>query len=272
MPKLAIQEDMLPGRTIDEQTANAKYLDLSGIEFWADGLTDRIPDVITAMNAHDMAACGVNLGRLDGYLYPDLETRELAISRMRQAMADAIDLEAEYVSFVPHYGAPVMPDLTPHQTPYALEQEMMIWLLRTISDLAYALGIQLYMQPINHYESHFMTRVDQAKYYRKKIKDHPHVKIAPNLFHMALEEDDINSTLTTHQDDIGMIYLSDHNRKLPGQGLIPFDTFGKTLKSIAYNGWLVLECGHPGHNYQMAYAYFDALPACHQNLKHFGII
>ena len=55
-------------------------------------------------------------------------------------MADAVDLEAEYVSFVPHFGATAMPDLTPYQTPLDLEKEMMIWLLRTVSDLAYAMG------------------------------------------------------------------------------------------------------------------------------------
>lgn len=238
MPKLAIQEDMLPGRNIIEQLTNASHLQLSGVEFWADGLTTRIPEIADALEKTDMLACGVNLGRMDGYLSPDLHARESAISRMRQAMADAIDLNAEYVSFVPHYGATQMPDLTPYHTPLDLEKEMMIWLLRTVSDLAYALGIQLVMQPINRYESHFMNRVEQAKFFRQKIKDHPHVMIAPNLFHMALEEDNIFKTLKTYEADIGTLYLSDSNRRLPGQGLIPFDKVGETLKTINYEGWL----------------------------------
>ena len=267
MPKLAIQEDMLPGRSIDERCSNAKHLGLSGIEFWSDDLGERLPEIVTALEATDLSACGVNLGRRDGYLSPDFQTREDAIGRMRQAMADAVDLDAEYVSFVPHYGAPVMPDLTPYHSPIDLEKEMMIWLLRTVSDLAYAIGTQLLMQPINRYETHFMNRVEQAKFFRKKIKDHPHVKIAPNLFHMALEEDDINSTLQTHQEDIGVIYVSDSNRRLPGQGLIPFDAIGETLKSIEYEGWLILECGQPGRNHSNAYTYYDALPVCREMLE-----
>jgi len=272
MPKLAIQEDMLPGRTVHERLSNAKRLNLSGVEFWADDVTERVPDIANALTEHGLSACGINLGRIDGYLSPDLQIREQAIGAMRQAMADAVDLNAEYVSFVPLFGATSMPDLTPYRSPIDLEKEMMIWLLRTVSDLAYAIGTQLLMQPINHYETHFMNRVEQAKFFRHKIKDHPHVKIAANLFHMALEEDDIHATLEAHQDDIGVIYVADSNRRLPGQGLIPFDMLGKTLKTINYDGWMVLECGTPQNNHAIAYQYYDAMPACCDLLKTHGMI
>ena len=272
MRKLAIQEDMLPGKSAHERLSNAKRLNLSGVEFWADGLTDRVPEIADALQQTGISACGVNLGRLDGYLSADWQTREDAISAMRQAMANAVDLEAKYVSFIPHYGAPDMPDLTPYHSPIDLEKEMMIWLLRTVSDLAYALGTQLLMQPINRYETHFMNRVEQARYFRKKVKDHPHIKIAPNLFHMALEEDDINTTLTAHKDDIGVIYLSDSNCRLPGQGLIAFDAIGETLKAMEYDGWLVLACGRPGQNHAMAYQYYDALPTCCEMLQKNSIV
>lgn len=272
MSHLAIQEDMLPGRTVLERLENAKYLGLSGVEFWAEGLTARVPEIAPALQQSGMKATGVNLGRLDGYLSPDWETRDNAVSTMRQAMADAIDLGADYVTFVPHYGAPTMPDLTPYHTPLDLEKEMMVWLLRTVSDLAYALGTNLYMQPVNHYESHFMTRMDQAKHFRTKIKDHPHVKVASNLFHMAMEEDDIFATLLKYKDDIGMIYLADSNRRLPGQGLIDFHKVGETLKAMDYQGWLVLECGRPQQNHNVAYRYFDGLPACSGMLKNCKVV
>lgn len=271
MPKLAIQEDMLPGRTVHERLSNAKRLNLSGVEFWANDVTERVPEIATALQDNQLSACGINLGRIDGYLSPDLQTRERAIGMMRQAMADAVDLNADYVSFVPLFGATMMPDLTPYRTPIDLEKEMMIWLLRTVSDLAYAIGTQLLMQPINHYETHFMNRLEQAKFFRTKVKDHPHVKIAANLFHMALEEDDIHTSLKTHQDDIDVIYLADSNRRLPGQGLIPFNAVGETLKAMNYEGWLVLECGNPQHNQASAYQYYDGFPACHTMLKQFNM-
>ncbi len=269
MPQLAIQEDMLPGRTIHERLSNAKRLGLSGVEFWADDLGQRVPDIVDALEKTSLSACGVNLGMSDGYLSADLDTREQAIGKMRQAMADAVDLEADYVSFVPHYGKSDMPDLTPYSTKIDLQKEMMIWLLRTVSDLAYAIGTLLVMQPVNHYETDFMTTVAQAKFFRKKIKNHPDVKIAPNLFHMTLEEDNLLDTLSSHADDIGMLYIADSNRRLPGQGFLPWDKIGTTLKTMDYKGWLVLECGHPGHNHDNAYQYYDGLPACLDILDNF---
>ena len=252
---LAIQEDMLPGRTVLQRLEHAQQLGFQGVEFWADGLTERVPEIYDALQATGLNASGVNLGQGDGYLAPDLPTREAAIGRMRQAMADAVDLNAEHVIFVPCLGTSGMPDLTPYRSPLKLEQEMMIWLLRTVSDLAYAIGVTLHMQPVNRYETRFMTRLDQAAYFLEKIKNNPHVKIAANLFHMALEEADIDEALNDHLEHIGYIYLADSNRRLPGQGLINFAGVGGTL--VNYSGWLTLECGQPSTNKYNAPKFFE---------------
>ena len=272
MPKLAIQEDMLPGQTVHERLSNARHLGLDGVEFWADRLDARLPEIADALAASGMAACGVNLGQGGGWLAADFQTRQQAIDAMRQAMTGALDLEAEYVSFVPHYGPSDLPDLTPYAAPTDLQNELMIWLLRTVSDLADALDTQLAMQPVNHYETDFMTRVKQAGRFRKKVSSHPQITIAPNLYHMALEETDLLAALHAHQDDIGVIYLADSNRRLPGHGFLPFADIGKTLKAMKYEGWLVLECGQPGSNQDQAFQYYDQLPDCRRFLQANAVI
>lgn len=241
--KFAVQEHMLHGRHIVDKLAHARQIGVVGIEFFAAGLTDRVPEIGAAMEGSGIRASAVNLGRMDGYLSPVLAEREMAISAMRQAMADAVDLGAEHVVFVPHFGAPRMPDLTPYRSPLELESEMMIWLLRTVSDLAYAIGVELDMLPVNHYESHFMNRVEQAAFYRHKIKDHFHVKIAANVFHMAMEDWDITRALREHGQHIGYVYLSDSNCRLPGQGMTDFAAVAAALRDINYTGWLILSCG-----------------------------
>lgn len=261
MFRIAIQEDMLPGRSVRERLENAHRLGLDGVEFWAEGLTPRVPEIAQALADTGLAAAAVNLGRSDGYLSPLLAEREAAIGRMRQAMADAVDLAAEHVIFVPLWGPPRMPDLTPYRAPVELEGEMMVWLLRTVSDLAYALGVNLHMQPVNRYESYFMNRLEQAAAFRTKIKKHPHILVAPNLFHMALEEDDLLAALRSHHKHTGYLHLADHNRRLPGQGLIDFRALLSLLRELAYTGWLTLECGRPGHNAASALACYRDLPA-----------
>jgi sugar phosphate isomerase/epimerase len=269
--RFAIQEDMLAGRTLRARLQHAREMGFAGVEFWSDGLTARVPEVAEALSASGLCASSVNMGRVDGFLYPDARARDRAVSAMRQAFADALDIGAAGVTFVPHYGANHQPDLTPFKTPIEIEYELMVWLLRGVSDLAYAIGVDLYMQPLNRYETHFMNRVDQAVHFRRQIKDHPHVKVAANLFHMALEEmmpiDTLRTALQADSHDIGVIYLADSNRRVPGHGLLDFRAVMAVLKDCGYQGWLTLECGTPGQNHEYANDFADALPACLAQLK-----
>lgn len=240
--KFAVQEHLLSGRSVVDKLKHAQALGLNGIEFFAEGLTERVPEIVAALEQTGLQVAAVNLGRRDGYLSPLLVEREQAISTMRQAMADALDLGAYHVVFVPHLGAPRMPDLTPYRAPIELDSEMMIWLLRTVSDLAYAIGVELDMLPVNHYESYFLNRLDQAAFFRRKIKDHAHVKVAANLFHLALEEPDIIGALREHAKHLSYVYLADHNGRLPGQGMMDFAAVTTVLREIEYDGWLTFTC------------------------------
>jgi sugar phosphate isomerase/epimerase len=272
MMRIAIQEDMLPGRSIVEKLHNARMLNFSGVEFWAPGLTERVPEIAAALEQTGVLAAAVNLGRRDGYLSPDLHERERGISEMRQAMTDAVDIGAEHVVFVPHFGGPRMPDLTPYRSPIELESEMMIWLLRTVSDLAYAIGVELDMLPINRYETYFMNRLEQAALFRRKIKDHPHVKIAAGLFHMAMEETNLFEAMRTHGKHIGYIHLSDSNHRLPGQGMMDFSGTAEVLREIDYHGWLTYSCGEPGNNHSRAARFMAELPASLAIIKEAGLV
>jgi sugar phosphate isomerase/epimerase len=264
--KFAIQEDMLPGRTLKARLSNARALGFDGVEFWSETLTARVPEVAEALAENGLTASAVNMGHIDGFLYPEAKVRDGAVSAMRQALADASDIGAVGVTFVPHYGANRQPDLTPFKTPIEIEYELMVWLLRGVSDLAYAIGVELYMQPVNRYETHFMTRLEQAVHFRRQIKDHPFVKVAANLFHMALEEtqplESLRTALQSEAKDVGVIYLADSNRRLPGQGLLDFAAVMREIKNSGYDGWLTLECGTPRQNAEFAHDIADALPPC----------
>ncbi|MCA9915559.1 MAG: sugar phosphate isomerase/epimerase, partial [Anaerolineae bacterium] len=134
--KFAIQENLLPGRTFRERCQRAKSLGFAGLEVQAEGLEDRLYEVAEALDASGLRIASVHLGKQDGYLSPELEKREAAIATMRQAMATAVDLLAEHVVFVPQWGALTTPNLKPYRSSEEMASELMIWLLRTVSDLA----------------------------------------------------------------------------------------------------------------------------------------
>lgn len=238
--RIAVQESLLPGGTVRERFEHARALGIQGVEVMADDLTTRVPEIAEAALETGIQIAAVYMHRRDGYISPQPAEREAAISALRQAMADAVDLGAGHVVFVPHYGPTRMPDLTPYRAPVELEAEMMIWLLRTVSDLAYALDIELDMLPVNRYESYFMNRLEHAVRFRDRIKAHPHIRIAANLFHLTMEERDWLAALQQHLPHIGYIQLAEQNCLLPGQGMLDFSALAQVLSG--YEGWLTCTC------------------------------
>lgn len=242
--KLAIREQSLPGATVHERLALARELGVAGIEFAADGLDDRIDEIDDALRAHGLVACGVNMGKSDGWVSADIGRRQRANDMLREALSCALDLEADYVSFAPQYGASDMPDLTPFASPMELQKEMLIWLLRGFSDLADAMDTKLALLPLNRAETAFLTRLEQALRFCQELDHHPMITIAASTCDMALEEANLLGCLQKHQAALSVIYLADSGRSLPGRGALPFPQIGAALRQSDYAGWPVL-AGQP---------------------------
>jgi sugar phosphate isomerase/epimerase len=268
--RLAIQEDMLPGHTIHERLEHAQMLGIQGVEFWGRGLTERVPDIVDAIQKTGVAAAAVNYGDQGRLIDADRSAREAALASFRRAVVDAVDIHASGVVLVPHFGEPAVPDLTPYKSVIQLEHELLHNHLRTLSDYVYAIGVDLYIQPVNRYETHFINTLADAIRVRRRIKDHPHIKIAPDLFHMALEERDSAGVLREYAADISYLHLADSNRRLPGGGLIDFKSIAGVLNDTGYNGWVTLACGQPGQNHDSARHFLAELPACIEMLRTAG--
>ncbi|MEP6988026.1 MAG: hypothetical protein ABI970_20660, partial [Chloroflexota bacterium] len=69
--RLAIQEDMLTGKTTLERFQNAHALGFAGVEVWGSGLTPRVPEIAAAAQQTGVAISAVNHGRQSRLLDPD---------------------------------------------------------------------------------------------------------------------------------------------------------------------------------------------------------
>jgi sugar phosphate isomerase/epimerase len=267
--QIAIQEDMLPGRSMLEKFENARKLGVQGIEFWGRGLSAKVPAIAEAMLETGIAAATVNHGRQGRLLDPHVVERERALAELRDSIACAVDIGARGVIFVPHFFGPVLPDLTPYKTADELQAELLYTHLRTLSDFADAMGVDLYVEPINRYETHFMNRLEQAASITRKLNHH-RVKIVADVFHMAMEEENLAQALHDHADQIGHVHLADSNRRLPGRGTTDFATIASALNTIGFDGWAAFECGSPSDNQQYAAEYMAEFPKCLSMLHNIG--
>lgn len=269
--RLAIQEDMLPGKTALERFERAKSLGFQGVEVWGMSLTPRVPEIADAVEKTGVLVSAVNHGDQGRLIDPDRAERERALANLRRSVVDGVDLGATGVIVVPHFGEATMPDLTPYKSVIQLEYEMLHNHLRTLSDYVYAIGIDLYIEPVNHLETHFINTLADAIRVRRKIKDHPHIKIAADLFHMTMEETDVAQVIRENAADIGYLHVSDTERRLPGQGSVDFAAIGAALKDTNYEGWVGLECGSPGQNSNHADHLITGMPVALEVVRKAGM-
>ena len=59
---------------------------------------------------------------------------------------------------------------------------------------------------------------------------------------MNIEEADIRAAIVRAKDKIVHVHVADNDRWYPGHGHIDFESFGKTLKEIAYPWAVAVEC------------------------------
>ena len=267
--RIAIQEDMLTGRTAADRFQHAASLGADGVEVWGRDLSLRMDELMNAADTANIPISAVNHGRFPSILDADPFVRDQGLEALRSSITCAADLGAAGVIFVPHFGAPSLPDLRPWLSPAELEAELLNQHLRTLEDFADAFNVELYVEPINRYETHFLNRLEQAAAVARK-RNHRRVKIVADVFHMALEESDMAEAVRQQKDVIGYVHLADHNRRLPGQGFTPFAELAAALREGEYDGWASYECGDPGSNASRAAQYAADLPGSLAFLKGAG--
>lgn len=214
---LAIQDHLLPGNTLQERLEVANQLGVAGIEFTYDeSFLEQLPIIAASLESANLRAAAVNLGHTH-LIHPDFAIREQAIVRFREAMTVAVDLKAQGIIFHAHYQpTPVLPDLHPYKSSVELEAEMVVAQLNaTLCDLAYAIGTQLILAPANHTKTQLIRKVSHAVTIRRELKDHPHLSVVANTYHMQMESEDIIATLGEFADDITYVHLRGADGGLP---------------------------------------------------------
>jgi len=113
--------------------------------------------------------------------------------------------------------------------------------MRLLADMAEAHGITtLGMESLNRFEGYLINTSHEACEYVDEV-NRPNVKVMLDTFHMNIEENDIPGAILEAGGRLGHFHVGERNRRLPGQGDLPWDKIAATLKAIGYNGFIVSE-------------------------------
>ncbi|MDX1600766.1 MAG: sugar phosphate isomerase/epimerase family protein [Anaerolineales bacterium] len=256
---VAVQEDMLPGPTLEDRFQQAAQLGVQGIEFWSESLPEQFDDIERLNGTDGVVAASINHGRRSRFLDPEPDERDRAMRELEEAIELAGRIGAAGVVYVPHFFGPLLPDLEPYKSAVELERGLLRAQIERLLETVERAGVQLWVEPVNRYETHLLVRLEQAASIVAPF-DHPQLGIVADLFHMSLDEPDLPRAIASHADQIGHVHLADSNRRLPGQGTTDFAACFEALEAIGFEGWMAFECGEPGDNLPHARQYLEDLP------------
>lgn len=231
----------IPGQTLHERAEALKRTGFEGIELGPEWL-DRPAEQIRA----DLAGLAVTaiVGSIQ-LLRPDRAAREAAIQLDRERIRLARELGAEAVIEVPVFGPCPFPDLRPVISPRELEDQLLIAGLKELVPDLEQTGVNLLLEPLNRYETHYMNRQEHAAQICQAVGS-PRIKILADFFHMHIEEPSLAGALRKVGPHLGYIHVADSNRLEPGAGFQDFRTPFAALKEVGYDGWITLESGASG--------------------------
>lgn len=101
-------------------------------------------------------------------------------------------------------------------------------------------GINLALEHLNRFETHFLNTMEQAKAYVDAV-DHPTFSIMYDTFHANIEEQKQARAIAAIAGHIGVLHISENDRGIPGRGHIDFAEVFSAVRQTGYDGWVTLE-------------------------------
>lgn len=112
--------------------------------------------------------------------------------------------------------------------------------VRTLGRTAESLNIEMCLEVVNRFETHILNTCEEGIKFCKEVNV-PSVKLLLDTFHMNIEEDNIADAIREAGSYMGQLHVGEGNRKLPGQGALPWEEIGLALRDIQFAGGIVME-------------------------------
>jgi D-psicose/D-tagatose/L-ribulose 3-epimerase len=112
--------------------------------------------------------------------------------------------------------------------------------LGEVADYAAERGVTLAIEPLNRFETDLVNTVEQGLELCGLI-GRDNVGLMLDTFHMNIEEKHIGEAITSAGDKVFHFQVSENDRGTPGSGHVPWSEAFDALKSIDYQGSIVVE-------------------------------
>lgn len=246
--RLAAQEWMLEGDTLEQKFAFAQSVGFDGIELGAvgDGVFERRADELRA--AQDAGVVMPSAVVLPSAFLGDFDPdrRRLAIDELTGFLRTLGHAGAKGIVCPNSFGV-FSTKLPPFEPPRSDDDSRTLLAEGLHEALIASADVEamIYLEPLNRYEDYLIHTLADASSVVDDLAD-PRVRVIADTFHMSVEETDIGQAIRDAGDRIAHVQLGDSNRLEPGAGHYDWDETLSALEDIGYDGWLAMECGLSG--------------------------
>ena len=156
------------------------------------------------------------------------------VKYMKDVVSLASALGGEMITLVPATVGKVVAEASPEEEwQWAIDgcTEVYEWGLKK--------GVKIGIEPLNRFETYFITRCEQALALAKAVGKHCGVCL--DVFHMNMEESDMHVAIEKAGSRLYDFHVADNNRFAPGMGDFEWKKIVRTLKKTGYKGALTVE-------------------------------
>jgi sugar phosphate isomerase/epimerase len=167
-------------------------------------------------------------------IHADEVVRTSTVQYLKDCITMAKELEGREMTIVPSQVGKVAAMDTPEQEwAWAVEG------LKEVYDHSEKAGVIIGIEPLNRFETNFISRHDQALLLAEAVG--PNCGVALDAFHINIEEANLWQAILNTGKKLVAFHVADNNRMAPGMGDYDWVRLVTTLKAAGYNEALTVE-------------------------------
>jgi sugar phosphate isomerase/epimerase len=247
--KLACQEQLIPGDTLEQKWEVVAAAGFDGIELLGHGdfqFETRLGELQTARKAGVVvSSVCVAMDHFIGDL--DQARRQDAVANMKSLLSVMAEVGGVGAITPASFGvwSNALPPWQPSPRPPEGDREVLVECITELAEHALPLDVHVLLEPLNRYEDHMVNRVAQAADICRQVGLQS-AKVMADAFHMNIEEEDPAAALRENADLVAHVHVADSGRLQPGLGHLDWEDLLRALRDSNYEGWLAVECGIKG--------------------------
>jgi sugar phosphate isomerase/epimerase len=167
-------------------------------------------------------------------LAKDPAQRAASVKYTKDCVTLVKDMDGSVLTIVPCTVGKINSEATPEE-----EWQWAVESLQEVQAYATKAGVKLGLEPLNRFETYFMSRAAQALALAEAVG--PECGVTLDAFHLNIEEADPYAAIRSARGRLVDFHVADNNRMAPGMGHWDWLKLIGTLKTIGYDGALTVE-------------------------------